>query len=509
MKAAPEVSWRLEDGAGGADIDAALAPRFATEWREPAVTARVCYDDADATLWHAGCVLFGSDPGGLCLLRDGEPVAESPPPAGERLFWWDVPEGALRAALRPLVGVRALLPVATHEVSRHELLLQNQDRKTVVRGSLTRSVVDGQCLQYLTLTPMRGYDDEFESASRGVRQLVHALADVDLQTLLAGHRIAAFAAARVAPMPIADGMPTEQAVRAMAHVMLEQAQRHVDGVVRDIDTEFLHAYRVSLRKARSLVSLMKKSLPEAALDTLKPRLSRMAGTTNALRDLDVYLLAHHEYAALLPAGFAPGMDELTALVRARRAQAHAQVAAYFASPAYRDDVDACLAELALPPVLATPMAARPVLGVVKRQVLRRYAAIEALAAAINPESADDDVHALRIEFKKLRYLIEFFIDLLPKKRSMKVVADFKKIQGVLGAFNDLSVQIDFLEGFQDPRRGAMTQALGGLTAILHMKKTDVRARIGDALAAYFTENRAIEFGLLFGARQRDKRGTVQ
>ena len=95
--------------------------------------------------------------------------------------------------------------------------------------------------------------------------------------------------------------------------------------MEDIDTAFLHAYRVSLRKTRSLISLLKKTLPAAAVDKIKPRLSSMAGSTDRLRDLDVYLLAQRDYAAALPAEFAPGIAELTRVVRARRADEHVRV----------------------------------------------------------------------------------------------------------------------------------------------------------------------------------------
>lgn len=510
-----ERSWRLKEHVGPADIEAALAPRFATEWRDAdsadttVTTVTTFFDDADADLWQAGRLL--SDSGGedvhdvqhLQLTRAAAPVAAGVRRRDAR-FWWAFPEGALREALRPLIGVRALLPVATQTLSRRALVLVNADGKIVLRACLSRSVVDGEELQYLGLQPLRGYDAEHADALRRLRRLLRAEDGVAMHTLLARHHIAAFAPRAAAPMPITDDMPAERAVRAMGHLMLEQAQKEVAGVVDDIDTEFLHNFRVGLRKTRSLVSLMKKTLPPAALDKLKPRLGAMAGATNRLRDLDVYLLAQHAYIALLPADFARGMAELAEVVRTERAEQHAAVAAYFSSPDYRADIDACLAELSLQPALETPAAAKPVLDLVKRQMLRRYAAMRATSALIRQDSADDDIHALRIEFKKLRYLIEFFLDLLPKKRSLKLLGDLKKIQGVLGSFNDLSVQNDFLDAFQDPRRVEMTKALNGLIAILHLKKVAVRERVVAALGDYFTENRGIEFGLVFGADNERK-----
>lgn len=368
-----------------------------------------------------------------------------------------------------------------------ELALCNGDAKTVVRGQLLITAVDERRLRYLRLLPMRGYGAEFVQALACVQPLLRDAAALDSRTL-----------------PIRAAMPTEQAVRLMAHGMLEQAQQHLGGVVADIDSEFLHAYRVNLRKTRSLLSLLKKALPPATMDKLKPRLAAMAGATNALRDLDVYLLAQHQYRALLPTEFGAGMDQLAERVAQRRAAEQQRVAVHLLSPAYQADVDACLAELSRHALLATPTGAKPVLRVVRRQLLKRYAAIAAQVRLIPRDCADDALHAVRIECKKLRYLIEFFAELLPKKRVTRMLADLKQMQSVLGEFNDFSVQIGFLAGFRDGADAPMAQALSGLTAVLHLKMLAARERIFAAIDGYFTENRAIEFDLLFTTCKLEK-----
>ena len=502
-----EISWHLGD-ASHAEVHAALSSCF-TIHRGAETSAVAQYlDDADAHLWRAGLLLRHSAK--QVHLTEGEVVVGAATlQPGER-FWWDYSAGPLQDRLRERVGVRALLPVVALTVRHTELALCDANQKTVVRARLTESLADGRCdqpgLHYLTLKPLRGYDAAFAEAMHCVQALVRSEVDLRARTLLAQHGIGRFKARRAAPMPVTNAMPTEQAVRAMAHIMLEGAQQQVGGVIDDIDTEFLHAYRVHLRKARSLVSLLNKSLPQATIARVKPRLAAMAGATNRLRDLDVYLLAQHQYRALLPAGFDAGMAELAALVGQQRTQEQARVAIHLGSARYAADVAACLAELASPPALETPAASRPVLYVLKRQLLKRYAAVKAMSSLIHPHCLDDDIHAVRIELKKLRYLIEFFASMLPKKRSAKLLADLKNIQGVLGDFNDFSVQVDFLGSYIDDGRIALSRAVSGLTAILHVKKMAQRERIFAALGDYFSENRAIEFTLLF---EVDKSGDAK
>jgi len=166
---------------------------------------------------------------------------------------------------------------------------------------------------------------------------------------------------------------------------------------------------------------------------------------------------------------------------------------------------AIMAELATQPALAEGMAAKPVLRVVKRKLLARYDALLAASQAIDRQSPDEAIHALRIEFKKLRYLIAFFLDLLPE-RSRKQLAAIKKVQAVLGDFNDYSVQALFLGVYLDDRRIDVSRALSGLIAILHIKQLAQREQVHVALAEFFTETRTIEFKLIFDA---GKEGAVQ
>lgn len=497
MSAFASITWELKAAATQQDILETLAADFALAMGKTSAVARAYYDDADADLWRADVLL--SHGGKQFCLVDAAGGSTALNHASSARFWWDFPAGVLRDALKPLTGVRALLPVATLKVERAEFMLRNGDEKIVVRGVFTQSIVDRQTFRYLTLTPLRGYAGHFTDAVGICAPFVAAESALDPRALLGRHAIPAFVARAKAASTVTAKMPTEQAVRVMACDMLDEAQQHVAGVVDDIDTEFLHQFRVNFRKARSLLSLLKKALPADTMDALKPRLSAISGATNRLRDLDVFLLAQQEYRDLLPADFAVGMEELAALVREQRAQEQQRVARYFSSPAYRTEIAHCINEMAAPARLETPMASKPVLALVKRQLLKRYAAVLAMSVAIDRNSADDDVHALRIELKKLRYLIEFFLDLLPRKRSVKLLAEMKKLQNVLGDFNDYCVQIDFLGQYVDDRQVRMSKALSGLIAILHLKQTEKRAQVVDALAAFFSETRTIEFSLVFGA----------
>ena len=125
-----------------------------------------------------------------------------------------------------------------------------------------------------------------------------------------------------------------------------------------------------------------------------------------------------------------------------------------------------------------------------------------MSAKLNAESDEEDVHDIRKEFKKLRYLIEFFIEVLPGKRTARLINRLKKLQITLGQFNDYCVQLEFLSSVSDDRQIEMTKSVSGLIAILHRKKIETRNQVEIALANFFTDDMAMEIELAFGKKTK-------
>jgi CHAD domain-containing protein len=64
------------------------------------------------------------------------------------------------------------------------------------------------------------------------------------------------------------------------------------------------------------------------------------------------------------------------------------------------------------------------------------------------EATIEQLHALRIEFKKFRYTVEYFREVLGKT-AQDVIADIKKVQDHLGDLNDAQVATQILREFID------------------------------------------------------------
>jgi len=501
MNSLPVNTWEFNEGVKNTDILSAISSEFDTEINPATTSSLQFYDDFDTHLWKANYLLCQVNEQKFQLIDHSGCINEVRASSDAR-FWWEFSDSKVKDKLQKLVGLRAVLPITSLNLIEIDFSLRNGDQKIVVKGHLTQSMVGDKVTCYFTLQALRGYAKYYARVAQLLRPFIKVkINDFGLRFLLMGQDIQAIEPKQGIPLSLTEDMRTEQAVRAMAIVMLDQAGLHVDGVIADTDTEFLHQFRVNVRKLRSLMSLLKKALPATMIDTLKPRLSSIASKTNKLRDLDVFIVAQDSYRAMLPANFESGLSELYRLIGKQRQQEKNKVARYLSSNDYKTDVGACAAELSLNATFQTPMALKPVLQVVKKLLLKRYHKMLAMSAAINSQSADEKIHELRIEFKKLRYLIEFFVDLLPRKRTGKIVSEIKKIQTVLGDYNDYCIQIEFLNSYVDDTRVEMSKALSGLIAILYQKKTEERPKVESALAYFFTENMTIEFDLVFEAAE--------
>ena len=99
--------------------------------------------------------------------------------------------------------------------------------------------------------------------------------------------------------------------------LLEVAEANMPGVLDDLDTEFLHDLRVSIRRARSVLRELQGVHPEATRRRLRAELRWAQALTSRARDLDVQLLEWDHLAGGL-GDDAGDLEPLRALLVQRR-----------------------------------------------------------------------------------------------------------------------------------------------------------------------------------------------
>ena len=71
-------------------------------------------------------------------------------------------------------------------------------------------------------------------------------------------------------------------------------------LIEETNPEFLHDYRVTIRKIRTLLQAFKKSIPKEQSDYIKKELSWITHLSSEVRDLDVHILLADYYKKHIP-----------------------------------------------------------------------------------------------------------------------------------------------------------------------------------------------------------------
>jgi CHAD domain-containing protein len=250
------------------------------------------------------------------------------------------------------------------------------------------------------------------------------------------------------------------AVRHLLERLLADAWACEPGILAGTDDEFLHRYRVNLRRARVLVVQARDLLGLRAARSLNCHLRALVKHTGPLRDLDVQLADRVGMNALPPAERAILEGGFLAHLDQRRAREQRAFRRYLRSLEHQHRRQRLREILAEPPVVGSFPALREFLAERIRQRFRK------LAKRTDGTDLPDDgeLHRCRIEAKKLRYLLEFGQGLLPVRRTARCIRDLKRVQDALGQAHDLLVRLGWVRGYAAPLRDPAER-----TALAHLE----------------------------------------
>ncbi len=203
------------------------------------------------------------------------------------------------------------------------------------------------------------------------------------------------------------------------------------------DIEAVHDMRVSTRRMRSALRLFAPFFKPKAIKPYSRELRTLAGLLGTVRDLDV-LMAHARAfeAANPPADLSP----LFRTWNKRLNKARAALVAHLDGDTFDAFVEAYNAFLTKPGkgAISLPDAGDPtayqVRHVAPRLIYAHYEQVRAYETVLD-DAPLDTLHALRIDFKRLRYALEFFSDVLGPEAA-QVIKIIKGMQDHLGDLND-------------------------------------------------------------------------
>lgn len=447
----------------------------------------------------------------LKSLVDGSTVATVEQKNSTPKFWWDFPKCALRSELKPHCSIRALLSLANIERSVTTLRLQNEDKKTVLFLHLKDlRLLDGARSHdtlVIQIKPVRGYEQEAKEFKNYILSLGLKPSSGDLLSQAASyHGKYPLDYSSKINVHLRPDMKSEQAAKIIFTNLLETMRVNEFGIKEDIDTEFLHDFRVAVRRTRSALSQIKAVFSPGDTEKYKSSFSEIGKATNELRDLDVYLLTEDSYKNMLPEDLRSGLDPMFEKLADQREKVCRSCSEFLESAKYRDAIkswEEFLNNSGSDPEQA-PNSARPIIELAKEHIWKKYSKVIKLGKKINRNTPDPEVHELRIECKKLRYLLEFFTSLFPQEDMKIIIKHLKVLQDNLGDFNDLHVQQESLKKFlssqdigYDQSKQRSLAAAGGLVSVLYQKQMGTREKFKENFHEFADKETSRLFEKLF------------
>ena len=430
-------------------------------------------------------------------------------------FVQDLSPGYLRDELAPVLEMRELNPLAIIRARVRGLRMLNKDKKTVARVMIEEGTLQARkggksykLAGRVTLLPVKGYRKPAAeiSAQLEALQLVPDPQDPLLSALdVAGLTPGDYSSKL--KLQLDPAMRADQATRIILHRLLDTMLANEAGTRRGTDTEFLHDFRVAVRRTRSALGQIKGVLPQRVLNRYKREFAWLGQITGNTRDLDVYLLNFDDYRDSLPASMQADIEPLRDFLHRHWEIEHKALVKALDSARYRrlvndwrDFLDTPVNERS-----TLPNARQAVYEVACRRIWRVYKRILKEGRAIEADTPAEALHELRKTAKKLRYLMEFFQSLYPTDKIKRLIGVLKSLQNNLGDFQDFEVQVDTLKRFsqqmveEDMAPAGTLLAMGMLIEGLERRQQQARQEFAERFAAFSLPRNQARFRALFVA----------
>jgi len=473
---------------------------------EPSRRTTTVLDTFDGRFHRAGLRLTLHESTLRELVLSGEGVvAARVEPTVIPSFASDLPAGPFRSRISALIDVRVLLPqlrvgsTTTDAVCRdddglgvativvHEHIAIDREPAVALIGPMPRAIIE--------VHDIVGARKQGRRAADALERLGLDAVDGDVLAYIAraaGIDLGGFEAS--ATVPLDPDMPAVEGVRDVLANLANTIEANWQGTIAHLDPEFLHDLRIAVRRTRAVITQTKNALPADVVAEASEGFAWLGNLTGPARDLDVYLIEWNDYVRPFGPAAIAALVPVRALLERRQAAAHDALDGAMSSTAARALMQTWRERLGGIAAHAQPgaHAARPLGQVVRRRITRAQAKLIDRGRLITPETPAEQVHDLRKDAKKLRYLLECFGSLLADGPRKQFVKRLKALQDNLGEHQDAEVHVALIrEIAADIHDGAASTdtllALGQLTERLEQIRIAARAEFAEQFAAYDTQ----------------------
>jgi CHAD domain-containing protein len=265
----------------------------------------------------------------------------------------------------------------------------------------------------------------------------------------------------------------QEALRAMLALQLDRILAHDPGTRLGADIEDLHQLRVASRRLRAFLRAARPLLEPTWADELREELKWVGSALGPVRDLDVLIEHLRGEVAVFEGEDRRAAESLVRRLDRRRERARDRMLTAL-------DDDRYLALLVrLEDAVESPrlLDDETTLASIWSGEFRK---LRKAARAVDDDSPDEELHAVRIRAKRARYAAELAAGELGKPGE-RFVSEAKRLQDVLGEHQDSSVAEERIRALlKDAKTPAAHRAGGRLIEREHARRAAARAGFPEA-----------------------------
>ena len=444
----------------------------------------------------------------LIDLNTGKTITSAPFTNNNPSFFFDAfPPSTVREELFSCSNIRAFSRLCTLDTISCLYRILDDNRKiiaTLSSESLYLGVRENKepFLILFSLSALRGYEEETAHVAQSLSTLEEVTTVLDFREYFllimreAECNVQGYSAKIM--LTLNPDAPIHESARKLLQFTCSVIRLNEEGIKKDIDSEFLHDYRVAIRRTRSVMKQLKGVFDERNTTYFLNLFKEFGKRTNELRDKDVYLLKKESYFNYLPPFLQPSLRLFFLDIATSRKPLHQRFCHYLSSSDYKSSMkewEVFINHDALPGVEEAPNASRSTKDVAVESIKKSWKKVIRHGRQISRATTDEELHALRIDCKKLRYLLEFFSSIFPSETIAPVIRQLKELQENLGDFVDFAVQLRFLHE-QLATMGEeklLAASMGGLMTTLFQKQEAARLKFHKTFGSFDHE----ETGQLF------------
>ena len=276
---------------------------------------------------------------------------------------------------------------------------------------------------------------------------------------------------KASPSTLGAKQSSAEAFQFLASQGMQMWQANLLGTLTSQDQEFVHQFRVSLRRINSLIKVFKPALPRRYRVQWTKRVKALSQITGDVRDLDVMRSAIVEpmLESADPQIFLHAKAAVAALDEAKKEAVEQLAQLQYGGPVLlfaRDLQDLNTDNF---PKNLPRFAEKQLAGLLRNAVKR----LTKTLMAPTPERA----HRFRIALKHLRYSCEFFAPLFDNDEMLGYAKAIAGLQDAFGFINDFHVALSKMQGWV--AQAAITRETRDAVAAWHTPQA--QAMLADAL----------------------------